>query len=374
VEALRVAHIIPNGDVGGAQEYLASLASEHAAAGLALLILTADRGPFVRRYRDVAPVVIVPDLNARIAPARQLRAVAVLRKIMAERAVDVIHGHTSRGLVHAALLRGLLRRPAVVSIHGFDSAHALMSPPAARLSTWVKGVATSRVDAITVAAEAIRTAVLRIGISPDKVHVVYAGVDAGRFSPRTDAHAGPIRVGAAGRFLPIKGFRFYVEAACTLLDQGVQAEFELYGDGPEKAALLALVASQGRAARIKFFPFRPDFEAVLRSWDVAVVPSVVDSFPFVPLEAMATGVPVVASAVGGIPEALHDGVEGLLVPPARADLLAVALGRLLSDAGLRGRMGAAGISAVRERFTWRRAAHDYLALYDRVLGRASVRE
>jgi len=374
VEALRVAHIIPNGDVGGAQEYLASLTSEHAATGLALLILTADRGPFVRRYRDVAPVVIVPDLNARIAPARQLRAVMTLRRILAEHGVDVIHGHTSRGLVHAALLRGLLHRPAVASIHGFNSAHALMSPAVARLSTWVKRIATSRVDAITVAAEAIRTAILPLGIPPGKVHVVYAGIDSSRFSPRADARSGPIRVGAAGRLLSIKGFRFYVEAACALLNQGVQAEFELYGDGPEEAALRALVASQGCAAHIKFFPFHPDFEAVLRSWDIAVVPSVVDSFPFVPLEAMATGVPVVASAVGGIPEALRDGIEGLLVPPGRADLLALALGRLLSDAGLRERMGAAGISAVRERFTWRRTAQDYLALYDRVLCRASVRQ
>jgi glycosyltransferase involved in cell wall biosynthesis len=374
LEARRVAHIIPNGDVGGAQEYLASLASEHAAAGLSLLILTADRGPFVQRYRNVAPVIVVPELNARVAPMRQLRAAASLRKIVAEHAVDVIHGHTSRGMIHAALLRGLLRRPAVVSIHGFNSAHALMSPSAARLATSVKRIATSRVDAITVAAEAIRTAVLRLGIRPDKVQVVYAGIDSTRFFPRADGRSGPLRVGAAGRLLPIKGFRFYVEAACMLLRQGVQAEFELYGDGPEEAALRAFVASQGLAGNIKFYPFRPDFPAVLRSWDVAVVPSVVDSFPFVPLEAMATGVPVVASAVGGIPEALRDGAEGLLVPPARADLLAAALGRLLVDSGLRERMGAAGISAVRGRFTWRRAAEDYLALYDRVLVRARVRQ
>jgi glycosyltransferase involved in cell wall biosynthesis len=372
VPPVRVAHIIPNGDVGGAQEYLASLAAQHAAAGLAPLIVTANRGPFVERYRRCAEVLVLPELNARVAPVQHLGALLALRRLLAARSIDIVHGHTSRGLVHASALRRLLRRPAVVSIHGFNSAHALMSPAGARLATVIKGAAAARVDALTVAAQAIREVVVRLGIAERKVHVVYAGIDTARFYPRPDRSPGPVRVGGAGRLLAIKGFRTYVEAACTLLDEGVAAEFELYGDGPEGPALRALVASRGHGSHFRFQAFHDDFPDVLRSWDIAVVPSVVDSFPFVPLEAMATGIPVIASGVGGIPEALHDGAEGLLVPPGDAASLAAALRRLLADAALRRRMGAAGVARVRGRFTWARAAHDYLDLYDRVRAPVAV--
>jgi glycosyltransferase involved in cell wall biosynthesis len=152
-----------------------------------------------------------------------------------------------------------------------------------------------------------------------------------------------------------------------LLDEGVAADFELYGDGPDEAALRAVVSSRGHASRVAFRPFHSDFSEVLRSWDIAVVPSVVDSFPFVPLEAMATGIPVVASAVGGIPEALTDGTEGTLVPPGDPARLAAALRRLLADEQLRRRMGEAGVARISARFTWRRAAQDYIGLYEHLL-------
>ena len=359
--------------MGGAQEYLASLAAEQAQLGLAPFILTADRGPFVQRYRDAARVEIIPALAAGVAPLQNIQALAALARVLSRHRVDVIHGHTSRGLVYAALTRRLLRRPAVASAHGFNSAHAQMRPAAARLATWVKRTAVASLDGITVAADAIRGAVVRLGIPKEKIDVVYAGIDTSRFYPRRTQVAPVLRVGAAGRFIPIKGLRFYVEAACLLLDQGAPAEFRLYGDGPEGAALRSLVKARGHAGRIEFLPFQPDFEKILREWDIAVVPSVVDSFPFLVLEAMATGIPVVASRVGGIPEALHDGVEGLLVPASRADLLASAVNRLLADASMRERMGAAGLAACRQRFTWRQAALDYLRIYDRILGSAPVR-
>jgi hypothetical protein len=172
VPSLRIAHVIPDGAVGGAQEYLASLAAEQAGMGLTPWILTADHGPFVRRYRDVARVTVIPDLHARVAPVRNVRALASLARTLSGAQVDLIHGHTSRGLINAALLRRLLHRPAVVSIHGWDSAHALMSRAGACLATWAKRIATARVDAITVAACAIQEAVVRLGIPRDKVHVV----------------------------------------------------------------------------------------------------------------------------------------------------------------------------------------------------------
>ena len=369
---LCVAHVIPNGDVGGAQEYLASLAAHHAELGVRPLIITANRGPFIDRYRNAAEVVFVPELNARLRPIRHARALGAVRRLLVRRSIHLIHGHTSRGLVHAALLRRLLGKPAVVSIHGFNSAHALMPPIGAWLATAVKSGAARRVDALTVAAQAIRKVVVQLGVPQDRVHVVYAGIDVERFHPADSLPGHPIRIGAAGRLISIKGFRTYIEAACIVLDNGVAADFELYGDGPEEPALRAIVASKGYAQRITFHPFRRDFAEVLRSWDIAVVPSLVDSFPFVPLEAMATGIPVVASAVGGIPEAVNDGVDGLLVPPGDAARLARSLHRLVENRELRRELGSAGVSKIRQKYTWTRAAHDYLQIYEHILGSAAI--
>jgi glycosyltransferase involved in cell wall biosynthesis len=137
----------------------------------------------------------------------------------------------------------------------------------------------------------------------------------------------------------------------------------IVGDGPERAALEAAAAT----AQVELLGERGDVPEQLAASDVFVLSSRSEGMPMSILEAMAAGLPVVASAVGGIPEIVRDGETGLLVPPGDADALAAALGRLLDDDGLRRRLGAAGRERALDEFDVVRFGDAHVDAYRRAL-------
>jgi glycosyltransferase involved in cell wall biosynthesis len=151
----------------------------------------------------------------------------------------------------------------------------------------------------------------------------------------------------------VKGQAVLLEACARLVARGIEVRCDLVGDGPDRGALLRRARRLGLAERVHFHGACPreQVAACLRETDVAVVPSVPtrdgrrEGIPVALMEAAASGRPVVASRLSGIPEAIEDGVEGILVAPGDADALADALARLARDPGLRGRLG----TAARER-------------------------
>jgi glycosyltransferase involved in cell wall biosynthesis len=183
------------------------------------------------------------------------------------------------------------------------------------------------------------------------VHHVPHGVTA---SPAAGPReGGPPRVLAVGRLVPKKGFATFVDALGRLT---AAREAVVVGDGPERARLVAQARRHGVAVTFTG-ALSPEAVALeMARADILVAPSVVapggdrDGIPNVVLEAMAAGLPVVATTTSGLPEAVEDGVTGLLVPASDPDALAAALGRLLADPGLRRRLGEAGRQRVAQRF------------------------
>jgi glycosyltransferase involved in cell wall biosynthesis len=193
-----------------------------------------------------------------------------------------------------------------------------------------------------------------------KLAVVRCGLGLERFQPRPAAQRsdGPLRVLCVGRLAPEKGQQILVDAVAECRDRGVDVAATLVGAGPKLDALRARAAARGVADRVTFTgAIGQDRigEQYARA-DVFCLPSFGEGVPVVLMEAMATRVPVVATAVGGIPELVEHGVGGLLVPPGRADRLAGALERLAGDAELRDRLAGAGRARVEEGFDIRRTA------------------
>ncbi len=126
------------------------------------------------------------------------------------------------------------------------------------------------------------------------------------------------------------------------------ARLLVIGDGPDRERLEHLVRSSGSADRIAFLGVRPRAEAlaIVAGCDAALLTSAWENFPHAAVEALSVGVPVVSTAVGGVPEVVHDGVNGLLVPPGSVDAVAVALTRTLEEPGLRDRLAAAARPSV----------------------------
>ncbi len=171
-------------------------------------------------------------------------------------------------------------------------------------------------------------------------------------------NGGPPTIVSVGRLVLPKSFWTLGDALRSLEPGSFRAR--IVGDGPQANLLRGIDG-------VELLGERHDVPAILAAADVFVLSSLSEGMPISILEAMAAGLPVVASAVGGVPEVVIDGETGLLVPPDDAPALANALRRLLADAGLRRRLGAAGRRRAEERFDLPRFRREHLSLYDRLL-------
>jgi glycosyltransferase involved in cell wall biosynthesis len=188
------------------------------------------------------------------------------------------------------------------------------------------------------------------GVDRERLHVIVNGVDTEFFRPDPDRrNGGPPRALALARFAPDKDHDTLIRAFARVHALVPQAELWLVGDGPLRVAVGRQADALLPSGRIRFFPAQADVRPLLRQAGLLVLSSVAEALPNVVLEAMAAGLPVVATSVGGLPEVVAQGETGLLAPPRDPDALAQVLARLLADAGERGAMGAAGRDrAVRE--------------------------
>jgi glycosyltransferase involved in cell wall biosynthesis len=180
-------------------------------------------------------------------------------------------------------------------------------------------------------------------------------------------------VGAAGRLSREKGFDVFLDSAIRICARRTDVGFVLFGDGPMRPALQQKIAEHGLQQRFILGGFRTDVEKLLPGLDLAVLSSHTEGLPVAVLEAQAAGVPVVATAVGGTPEVILEGVTGWLVRPANPTVLAESITFALDNESQRRSMGRAGRQRVRDEFTFKAQAEQYQQLFDRLLSRVVTR-
>lgn len=273
--------------------------------------------------------------------------VAHMSLAMLDERVDHVHCHFAN---HPALAGWLVHRltgiPYSFTAHGSD-----LHVDRTMLATKVAEAAF----VVTISAD--NRAVIEASAgdaSSDKVEVIHCGVDPDAFPMSDRAPGGPLRIVAVGTLHEVKGQVHLVEACRRLAERGVAFTCRFIGDGPDREALARRIDQYALSDQVTLAG-RMTSDAVaaeLARSDVLAAPSVPTSggkregIPVVLMEAMAAGLPVVASRLSGIPELVTDEVSGLLVPPGDDDALADALERLAGDPALRARLGAAGRETV----------------------------
>lgn len=305
---------------------------------------------------------------------------AAVRARLLELDADVLH---FEWLTVASTCLPLLERwerPVVVSCRGSElpAGETAGGRPAAAA---IRGV-FARADAVHVVTEAKRDEALAFGLDAAKATVIRAGVDPDRFRPSEAARPpdDELRVVSVGWLRWLKGYEYGLIALAELAADGADVRFDVLGGDPpdemaeasERVRIVNAARDLGLGERVNLHgnvaPER--VSAVLQSSDVLLHSSLSEGLPNVVLEAMACGLPVVATDVGGTREAVRDGVEGFLVPPRDPRAAAAALRALWRDPDLRRRMGAAGRARVEAEFTVERMTDDWVALYEDVVRRA----
>jgi len=257
-----------------------------------------------------------------------------------------------------ALLAGALNRvPTVAVVH-------CVLPPTKRSQNLIFRMLSRRVRAFGGVSRSVCTATeAELGLRPGSVRLLYNGVP-----PVSEASGGPppggtpterFAIGAVGRLVPEKGFDVLIRAVAGLPG----AELVLMGDGPERAGLEELGRELGLQDRMTFTGWvEPPWVARQRC-DVLAIPSRVEGFGLVAVEALLAGIPVVASRVGGLTEVVEDGETGLLVPSDDPEALASALRELEVDSALRAELAERGQADARRRFS----VEAMMSAYDRFL-------
>lgn len=345
-----VCFLIRSLDIGGSQTQIRALAAGLARHGHEVHLVQffdVDAG------RAVEGGVFLHGLGKRsryqlVGPAWRL--IRILRNIRP----DILHAYLPAANVVAALFRPLM--PPLRLVWGVRAARMDLRPydRLSRLPYRLQRLLAGRADLVICNSSAARADLVREGMAPDRLRVVPNGIDSARFAP--DRAAGDrvraawgvgkddLLVGQVGRLDPVKGVETFLEAAARVAANRADVRFVCVGGGePGYAATLRGHAKElGIADRVIWAGSRDDMAAVYNAFDFFVCASLAESFPNALAEAMACGVPCVATDVGDV-HALLRGSAGLIVPPADAEALADALARLLDrDAAGRAEMGRVG--------------------------------
>ena len=375
-------------DAGGQNVHVAALARGLARRGAQVVVHTRRDDPSLPRRVPLCPGVEVDHVDAgpaEVVPKDDLLPhmgafAAELERAWRDERPDVVHSHfwmSGLATLQAARALGI---PVVHTFHALGvvkrryQGDADTSPPE-RMD--VERAIVRDADRIVATCTDEAFELMRLGGDRAKVHVVPCGVDLDLFGP--DGPAEPRgrehRLVYAGRLVARKGIGNVISAlesvpACELVVAGGPAPDALGAD-PEVQRLRALAEHHGVADRVVFRGRveRDDLPALLRSADALVTVPWYEPFGITPLEAMACGVPVVASAVGGMIDTVVDGVTGRHVPPRDPERLAAVLRDLLADPAARAEQGRAGVRRTRQLYDWDRVALGTLDVYEGLVAR-----
>ena len=307
---------------------------------------------------------------------RNLAAYPIIRKSLTESKIDLVHTNVETAWIYGLAARSL-GIPSIIHLHGLTTIGTKIG---ARL---MPGILRRCADHLIAVSKPAADAFIQVGIPGGMISVVENGVDIGRFQPdvsekRDGDPAGRFFIGAVGAADPRKGWHNLVNA-CAILKQKYPnlrclfvgdlkaGQVKYQGRGTYHDALLRLVTEHGLQDMVEFTGVIEEMPGVYAGLDLLVQPSEIEAGPRAPIEAMACGIPVVATRVGGNSDYVQNGVSGVLCSPDDTQALANAIDCLLSDRELRRRMGIEGRRIALERFSLEAHAQKVQAIYYQLL-------
>lgn len=363
---------------GGIKTHILSLI-EHLDPEKYQVYVAGPENSVIEDLKNKNVITYLVDVGEGLRFIRDIKAILHLRNIIKDEGIFMVHAHSYK----AALLGGLAARWAKAPLTVFTLHNFIVEEGAGRFKHLFYDVTErflpSMADRVITVSKALRRRVIDKGKAENsKVTMIHNGISlrsAVSFSSRRVTalkhqlslpSKAPLVVTVA-RLAPQKGVKFLLTAATHVLREVPNAQFLIVGDGPLKKDLEIMVEKSGVRRKIFFTGFRDDVRDILAACDIFVLPSLTEGLPLTVLEAMAAGKPVVATAVGGIPEVVLDRETGFLVPPRKPMPLAKAISFLLLNKEVAIQMGMAGRRRAEEEFNLRRTIGETEKVYDELI-------
>lgn len=373
---IRVLEFVNSFHIGGTERQFVALVRGLAEGGHEVHVgCLRNRGQFRGELPPGLPVreYSIPSLKSATAARRVLELARYLRR----HRIEVVHATNLYANVFAVAAARLAGTPVVLA-SVVDLGHT-WTPTLERAQRLVCRLA----DGVVVNALAVGRRLREEGWAPDRLHVIYNGIEVRerpsgpggmRFREELGIPAGAPLVGVVSRLSAWKGVEHFVDAAALVARDHPEAWFLVVGgpnvgQEPYVEELWRRTTALGLEERAVFTGFRTDVPKLLPELTISVQPSLSEGLSNVILESMAAGLPMVVTDVGGNPELIRDGVDGLVVPPADPPALAASIGRLLADPERARAMGRSAWRSVSERFSLDEMVERTLALYRQLLDR-----
>ena len=350
---MRIVQIIPTFGVGGAETMCEGLCRQLQKDGheVFAVSLSGDRTMITDRMEQAG----IPLFYLDKALGSGFQCVGQLKKLLRELHPQVIHTH-----LHALKYAALASRniPIVHTVHNQAAQEAVFLDQQIGKYLFRRGKA----QPVALTREVQQSVAELYGLPEAKIPVITNGIDLSRCGEKSDyALHYPVELLHVGRFFPQKNHEVLVQAAAILKKRGCNVRIRCCGDGPLLESIQKQVLEAGLSGHIVFEGVCGDILDRMTQADIFLLPSKWEGMPMTIIEAMGTGLPVVASKVGGVPDIITDGESGLLIPPT-AEALTQAIERLVKDEALREHLGTQARQESR-RFSIEAMAQGYEALY-----------
>lgn len=394
-----VMQVVSNLEIGGAQEVVRTLAENLATAGCQTVVCAFKDGPLRQEIERLGiPVAILPERQSSIVafPAF-VREMWQLRRLLLELVdqydIDVIQTHLLRSLDFLVLSLRFSRDLLIFWTFqnaNFDlrpdhlSRHAWLLKPKRLSHHLLYRLGGRWVNRLIAVSEDVKTSILQTmgGIPAEKISVIFNSVDMDRYPKAIDKTAVRAQLGLAdtdqvmavvATFKRQKGHRYLIEATAEVVTHFPALHILFIGDGELRDELQAQTQTLHMEKHIHFLGTRQDVPDLLAASDYFVLPSLWEGLSMALVEALASGLPVIATAVSGTNQVMISGETGLLVPPEDAASLAAAMRQMLSDPVGAAAMGQRGQERVRRYFSARKQARDHITLFEEELQQSSWR-
>jgi glycosyltransferase involved in cell wall biosynthesis len=366
-----IVHLTASAFFGGPERQMCGLATSLPDNYRTVFVLFAEGGrcqAFLdeARRQGLEALALAHDTPYLKSAARELEG--HLRRVEAD--VLCCHGYKADLIGRPAARRHGI--PVVAVSRGWTGANLKL-----RVYETVDRISMRWMDRVVCVSEGQATKVRRAGVPPRKVLVIRNAIRSERFDRTDPAYRDRLQaffpeprsciIGAAGRLSPEKGFDNLIRAAQPLVRADPSLGFVLFGDGCMHHKLTGQISAAGLAKHFVLPGFRTDLDGFLPFLDLLVLPSYTEGLPNVVLEAFAAGIPVVATAVGGTPEVIEEGVSGYLVAPGDVPALTDRIGLLLASAERRRAMGRCARQRVREHFSFEVQSGQYQRFFDNLV-------